>query len=248
MAAGMIGGSVLDSWVGADSQHKANRTNLRIWREQRDYDREMQNSAMQRRVADLRAAGLNPVLAAGGPGAGATSQGPPSIEPTYRPGTLNASQSLAAAESIRNLRANTEKTNAETAGIKMRNNVYNAFGQATEEANLAIKLHKSIIMQTSEEKLRAEINNVVKQGLVLDQTNVNLALTGAQTAQQVQQFERTKDDLAQLLMQQVKKGKLELDALENFAKAHGIETDRILGIMERITGMISDLKSPIKFK
>ena len=62
--------SYLGSRASAKGQQQANEDNMAIAQKQMDFQREMSNTAHQREVADLRAAGINPILTStGGPGA-----------------------------------------------------------------------------------------------------------------------------------------------------------------------------------
>ena len=60
-------GSLLGGLIGGSGARDANRTNLQIARENRQWQEYMSNTANQRAAADLEAAGLNRILAMGKP-------------------------------------------------------------------------------------------------------------------------------------------------------------------------------------
>jgi hypothetical protein len=58
-------GSAISGLLGFKGQKDANVASAQQAKQQMDFQREMSNTAVQRRMADLKSAGLNPILAGG---------------------------------------------------------------------------------------------------------------------------------------------------------------------------------------
>lgn len=121
-----FGSSMTDTFMDYRAQQEANQMNLQIAREtngfnaeqskmNRDWQSSMSNSAHQREVADLKAAGLNPILSARNQGAsspgGSAASG---IGATMQPASMGGlNRGLNSAMSVMNMAADLKNKNAQ---------------------------------------------------------------------------------------------------------------------------------------
>lgn len=89
------GASYLASRNSAKGQKEANDQNLEIAQKQMDFQERMSNTAHQREVADMRAAGINPILTAtGGPGASSPPGASAEMKDAKSPGVNSAMKAI----------------------------------------------------------------------------------------------------------------------------------------------------------
>ena len=105
-------GSAIGGPFGYKGQKDTNVASAAQAQQQMDFQREMSNTAVQRRMADLKAGGLNPILAGGKEASSPAGQ--------QAPVGNKAAQAMAqatSAASLRNINANTLKTLAESGAV-----------------------------------------------------------------------------------------------------------------------------------
>lgn len=103
---GLLDG-IVSSALGAFGQNEANEDNIQLAKDQMYFQERMSNTAHQREVKDLEAAGLNPILSAmKGSGASTPAGSITRVE--------NPFSNIASSLSLRSLQADIEKKQAET--------------------------------------------------------------------------------------------------------------------------------------
>lgn len=145
---GIIGGA-MGSSSASRAQREANRTNIALQREQQAWEEHMSNTEVQRRSADLRAAGFNPMLSfSQGQAASTPNVAPARVESTGETSSKLKAATVGSAVQAALLLSQLKNIDADT--------TLKTSSAAQAEANVAL-------LRTTKEKVANEIDKVQQE-------------------------------------------------------------------------------------
>lgn len=128
-AIGAIAAAAIPAIGGIFGGERANRARREAAREQMAFQERMSSTAYQRAMADMRKAGLNPMLAFQQGGASSPGGAMPRVEDVISPAVSSAMQGMRMKADLEMIRQQKDKALAETSEVRARTNAHTGFSR-----------------------------------------------------------------------------------------------------------------------
>lgn len=169
------------------AQKKANTTNIDLQRQQQDWEERMSSSSYQRAVTDMKAAGLNPMLAYSQGGASTPSVSAATVQPedAIGRGLQSALQQRIASAQLEQIQAQTDQTRKTTESIDIDNSIkgwdvpYASANSADKRASInaaadkAMQEVRNLKLEYDRNKFDLDTKRKLQEGLIKAQNIAN---------------------------------------------------------------------------
>ncbi|AJK28313.1 putative minor capsid protein [Eel River basin pequenovirus] len=155
-------GSGIGGLLGFAGQSSANRTNRAIAEANIEFQREMSNSAYQRAMADMRAAGLNPILAYKQGGAGTPQGAVTTVGNALGAGINSALAVNEAYQRTRKTTSDIDKIRSEISKLREETDLV-SWQRFLTESNVILTDVQIAIANNEQDRVRAQITKLYKE-------------------------------------------------------------------------------------